>query len=331
MSTTDLVTGIQNKLSSFQQEIDRIESGSVDYEKEQHFAMQLLVKNSTLLGVARNNPQSLKNAMLNIAATGLTLNPVSQLAYLVPRKNEVCLDISYKGLIRTATDSGSILWAQAELVYNDDHFSMRSVGEKPDHTYTPFGDRGDFLGCYVVVKTIEGDFLTTVMSKDEIFYIRDNSQAYKAGYGPWKNFESEMIKKTVVKRASKMWPRTNKIHLLEKAVDITHDLEGIDFETERERDERELAEDFPIPAEEREVGEGSYRINCGKHRGKKLEELSIEELEDRAIFLEQKQKGKGITPKYSEVLTSITMYLEKYYTSEDRLEDEALENASPDE
>jgi recombination protein RecT len=37
-----------------------------------------------------------------VAAIGITLNPASKLAYLVPRDGMVCLDISYMGLLHRA-------------------------------------------------------------------------------------------------------------------------------------------------------------------------------------------------------------------------------------
>ena len=90
--------------------------GGMDYDRESMFAMQSIVKNDYILDVAMKNPQSVRNAVINIAAVGLSLYPATKNAYLVPRDGEICLDISYMGLIKIATDTGSILWAKADIV-----------------------------------------------------------------------------------------------------------------------------------------------------------------------------------------------------------------------
>src|SRR5690606_33352025 len=121
------------------------------------------------------------NAINNVAAIGISLNPARKQAYLVPRDNKVCLDISYIGLVDLATQSGSIAWAKAELVFEQDEFELGAPGCAPRHKFNPFAkDRGDCIGAYVVAKTPAGDFLTDAMSIDEINAIRDRSAAWKA-------------------------------------------------------------------------------------------------------------------------------------------------------
>ncbi len=84
-------------------------SNFVNYDTEAMFAMQIINKNSYLMGIANSNPASLRDAVINIASIGLSLNPATKYAYLVPREKAACLDISYIGLIKLATDTGSIL------------------------------------------------------------------------------------------------------------------------------------------------------------------------------------------------------------------------------
>ena len=75
---------------------------SVTWAKESQFAMQIFQKNDFLTKTAIGNPVSAQNAIINVAAIGITLNPASKLAYLVPRDGMVCLDISYMGLLHLA-------------------------------------------------------------------------------------------------------------------------------------------------------------------------------------------------------------------------------------
>lgn len=205
----------------------------ISHSNEYSFAIQLLRANDYLLGVAMKDKGSLLSAMSNVAAIGLSLNPAAKEAYLVPRKGKICLDPSYAGLIKLATDSGSILWVQANIVYSIDTFADNGPGEKPTHTHDPFSkERGEFVGVYCVAKTKEGDHLTTTMSAAEVLAIRDGSEAFKKGGGPWKSHFSEMAKKTVIRRAFKTWTRSDKIEAesrLAKAVDLSNMNEGMEL------------------------------------------------------------------------------------------------------
>lgn len=190
---------------------------SISFHREAEFAIQIAQANDYLLGVATKAPQSMIDAVTNVAAIGISLNPAKKHAYLVPRKGRVCLDISYMGLMDLAIQSGSIRWAQAVLAHEQDKFTVTSVDRPPTHERNPFDtERGEIVGCYVVAKTADGDYLTETMSRSEIDAIMNRSESVKAGKStPWKTDYGEMAKKTVVKRAQKYWPKTER---LEKAV-----------------------------------------------------------------------------------------------------------------
>lgn len=186
---------------------------SINFEREAGFAIQILTSNDYITKLALSDRQSVANAVTNIAAIGISLNPAKKQAYLVPRKGKICLDISYMGLIDLAVQSGSILWAQADLVYAADAFTLNGFDRPPTHSYNPFSkDRGEMIGAYVVVKTHSGDYLTDCMSKDEIDSIKNRSESVKAGkQSPWDTDYGEMAKKTVVKRAYKYWPKNDRL------------------------------------------------------------------------------------------------------------------------
>lgn len=208
---------------------------SVNYERECVFAMQALMKNDFALKTANNKPQSVHLAMINVAATGLTLNPANGYAYLVPRDGAIFLDISYKGLIKIATDTGSIRWAQAEIVYESDFFEYQGPAKEPIHRCNPFKkDRGDIVGVYCIAKTSDGDVLVEVMDYDELVKIRGKSMAYtKSKSGPWVEWFVQMAKKAVIKRASKTWPYTERAERLNLAVEMANEAEGgYDLEAE---------------------------------------------------------------------------------------------------
>jgi recombination protein RecT len=180
------------------------------------------------------NQQSVINAVTNVAAIGVSLNPARKQAYLVPRDKKVCLDISYIGLVDLATQSGSIIWAKSELVYQNDSFQMGEPGSLPKHLFNPFEkQRGELIGSYVVAKTPTGEFLCDAMSIADIHAIRDRSSAWKAFKSkgascPWVTDEGEMCKKTVIKRGSKLWPKNERLNMAIQHLNVELD-EGIEF------------------------------------------------------------------------------------------------------
>lgn len=211
----------------FFEAIDTSEERTANFNREAGFAIQIITASSYLRGVALQHKQSVVDSVTNVAAIGLSLNPAKKQAYLVPRASrkgeqvKVCLDISYIGLLDLAIMSGSIRWGSAELVHQNDVFKLAGFDAPPVHERDPFATqetRGDVIGAYVVVKTRDGDFLTTPMSIAEILDIRDRSEAWKAKAagksthaGPWESDFGEMAKKTVIKRAYKLWPKTTRL------------------------------------------------------------------------------------------------------------------------
>lgn len=190
---------------------------NLNFEREAEFAIQTIQGNDYSMSIAVKNRQSVVNAVTNIAAIGISLNPAKKQAYLVPRDGKICLDISYIGLMDLAMATGAIRWAQAELVYSGDSFVLNGFDKPPAHSYNPFAKgRGEVVGVYVVVKTADGDYLTETMSIDEVNAIRDRSSAWKAWISkqkscPWVTDPGEMAKKTCVKRAYKFWPKTDRL------------------------------------------------------------------------------------------------------------------------
>jgi recombination protein RecT len=204
----------------------------IKFAAESQFACQLMRANSYLAGIAIKNPQSMIDAVINIAAIGISLNPAQKHAYLVPRDGKVCLDISYMGLLHIATDSGSIMWGQSKIVHQNDAYVNNGVDKAPTHEYAAFGNRGEIIGVYCTVKTAGDDFLTEEMDIEKVHAIRQRSAGFASGKkSPWKTDYEPMIRKTVVKSAYKYWPRCERIA---QAIDyLNKSGEGIDFDNER--------------------------------------------------------------------------------------------------
>src|SRR5690606_9418749 len=195
---------------------------AINWQAEQNYAMQLLSANSFALSIAQQNPVSVQNALRNAAAIGVSLNPANKHAYLIPRKSQngmaICMDISYMGLLHLAMSTGSIEFGQAKLVYKNDHYENNGIDKAPTHKSNTFGDRGELVGAYCVVRTSTGAYLTEEMSVSQLHDVRARSEAYTGGKkgnppsGPWVTDYEEMCRKTVVKRAAKYWPKVDRLH-----------------------------------------------------------------------------------------------------------------------
>lgn len=219
----------------------------LDFVKECEFAKQQLIKNDYTLNAARLNPDSLQSAIANVAAIGISLNPAMQYAYLVPRKIKkemtICLDISYRGLIKLATDTGLIKAVKAELIYEQDDFEYHGFHEEPKFAADPFGDRGQLKGVYAMALLVDGGVLVETMPITDVNKIRDDSEAYKSAVqkggwtydnNVWVKYYTEMVKKTVIKRAFKTLPPSKGSELLGHAIDVINDHEGIEFDKQPE-------------------------------------------------------------------------------------------------
>ena len=208
----------------------------VSWDAESQFAIQAIQANETL---AKCPPYTVQNAIINVAAVGLTLNKADGYAYLIPeyntqtRQTECQLRISFKGLIKAATDSGAIKWVKAEIVKEDDEFLYKGPCELPEHNMNPFKPRGVSVGVYCIAKTCDGDILVDLMPWEEVMKIRDAAKTKKV----WDAWPDEMAKKAIIKRASKQWPKTKQSSQLHKAVEVINEIERSTFDPLKELEE----------------------------------------------------------------------------------------------
>lgn len=252
---------------------------AVSIPAEMNYAIQLLTANQYAAGIAVKNPVSVQNALRNASAIGISLNPANKHAYLVPRSGAICLDISYMGLMHLAQSTGSIEWGQAKLVYEADKYVNQGIDKAPLHEYPAFGQRGAIVGGYCTVKTSTGAYLTEEMSIDQINQVKSRSESAKKNSGPWVTDFEEMCRKTVVKRASKYWPKVDRLN---QAIDYmnTEGGEGITKD--------EVVRDVsPITQESEAFLTDHYNSLDKDKQAKMLEWLHIESIGALCNFTEE--------------------------------------------
>lgn len=225
----------------------------VNYRREAGFALDIIRKSEHL---QKCSAESIRVAVRNVAAIGITLNPVLKLAYLVPREGMCCLDISAPGLVKIATDSGSVLAAKAVVVRANDTYEPRGPFDMPVHQYKAFAsdaERGEIIGAYSVAKLHNGTVIVDELNMDTINKIRSVS---KARNGPWQQWFEEMVKKTTVKRGYKSWPKTERLSMADDVLNQHEGLEEVYIDqgpgtqplTRREQN-RQLAQNAVTPTE----------------------------------------------------------------------------------
>lgn len=233
------------------------------FQKEASFAMQIFQSNDYLM---RMTPDSIKNAIVNVSLTGLSLNPVLKYAYLIPRKGKCVLDVSYMGLAKILTDTGSVKNIEANIVYWGEPFQLER-GTNPFIKHglieDPNTPKGEIRGAYSVATLNDGSKSIEWMDAPELLAIMARSESVKSGKAsPWKTDTSEMCRKTVIKRHYKYLPKSERAVLAATAIDIDHENNGIDFEAERKQQENTVNIDVVQPTQENIDKYGTIPAMC---------------------------------------------------------------------
>lgn len=189
------------------------------------------------------SPGLLFREVSKAAALGLFLDPQLGEAYIIEAYNyktkskEPQLRIGYQGMIKLARQSGEVKHIYAHEVHANDYIDA-SLGADKSLVHKPnlFTDRGAIIGYYAVVKFSDGDFDFEPMDIAQIHSIRDRSDGWKAyvekkiSSTPWATDESEMAKKTVIRRLTKRMPKSPE---LANAIRIEDEAEHSEFHRPR--------------------------------------------------------------------------------------------------
>lgn len=217
-------------------EVQNKKVGMLEYAAEARFALTALSNNPQLL---KCDPVTVTDSMVNLAAMGLSLNPAAQQAALIPRWNskkgglDCTASPQYRGLMKLATDTGLVNNITAEVVFlcEEDSFDV-DLGSNPYLKHKPklFAPKAErlvnlvdleanrMIGAYCIAHfTNSAKPHITVMDLSEVLAVANASDAFnprppkgnqqrRSPSGPWVTWPGEMIKKAVIRRASKQWP-----------------------------------------------------------------------------------------------------------------------------
>jgi recombinase, phage RecT family len=201
-----------------------------------HITAERFVRTAqTAVALTRNiekvrNPASLLAACSKAAADGLILDG-REAALVVDYQGDVQYRPMMRGLLKLAYNSGMVKSIVVEPVHDADLFDYQPTrsDEPIIHKIDLKADRGDWYAVYAKAEFKDGGIVFEVMTKADVFRIRDRSDAYKTFKAnkikstPWSTDELEMSRKTVFRRLSKYLPasadRDDRLHQAAERID----------------------------------------------------------------------------------------------------------------
>lgn len=169
-------------------------------------AQGALRRDPKLADIARRNPASLMQALLECARLGH--EPGTDSFYLVPMGNEIEGIEGYRGVIERMYRAGAVVSVKAEVVKFNDKFEFNpNTMTRPNHIIDWFGDRGDTIGAYAYADMVGGaTSKVVVISPDYIAKVRAMSKGSDKPSSPWVKWYDAMILKTALHRLEPFVP-----------------------------------------------------------------------------------------------------------------------------
>ena len=235
-STSSALTNTSNKgtiaalLESQKKQIALALPKHLTPDRLMRVALTAMSKNSRLLECS---PTSLLGAVIQSAQLGLEPDGALGEAYLIPfaknfkddkgnwqRKMECQFMPGYRGIAKLVRNSGEVISVSAKEVCENDLFEFE-YGSNEKLIHRPaMSNRGAVIYLYAYARLKDGGFQFEIMSKEEVDLIKyqsfrknnpkdknlSNSEIERKIDGVWKDYYTEMARKTVFKKLSKYLP-----------------------------------------------------------------------------------------------------------------------------
>lgn len=221
---------------------------------EKQYALALIASNEKL---QKCTTESTQMALLDVAFTGLSLNPVMAHAYLIPywneglKINEMTFRPSYRGLEHLVHRAGTIKSIQTVLVRSADKFRVETKDNRRIVTHVENSNsKHKVTAAYCILHYSNGGEYVEVMDIDDLEAVK--AQAKKKGGGavwdgPW---YGEMCRKAVLRRALKHAPLDNGGHMAH-ALAVHDKYHPVDFDNkpvDREQVEELISKEQQLAA-----------------------------------------------------------------------------------
>lgn len=148
-------------------------------------------------------PFTVIGAAMTAAAMDLSIDPNLGFAHIVPYKTQASFQMGYKGFIQLGLRTGQYAQMndfkvnkEAFISFNPVTGDLKLDDEKLDE------DAEDIVGYGFYFRLVNGFEKTVYWPKEKVeAHAKRYSQAYRKGYGPWKDNFDGMAAKTVIKLA----------------------------------------------------------------------------------------------------------------------------------
>lgn len=214
-------------------------SPDIAFTAQMRFARQIVVNNAE--GFALVEADAFENAMLDLALTGLSLQPSLGHCYLIPYKKQVNVTISYRGMEHLVLAAGTVKSIQTDLVKKEDPTYRVWVDGTPPMKRVSHekarGKRTAVTHGYCIASYANGGW--HVEDVDAAFFdacLKSATSRNAAGGAVWKGpYADEQRKKSIVRRAYKHWPQDPSGHLA-RVMEMMDKLEPMSFKGEPDKE-----------------------------------------------------------------------------------------------
>lgn len=166
--------------------------------------------------LAECQPAALAGALMECAQ--LQLEPgVSGDCWILPFKGEPTFVGGYQGFLKLNYRSGQVKDVSAHIVYEGDYFS-HTLGDEETLVHEPNGEvRDDMkkaIGVYAIIRTVMGGKIRAHLTRKQVEAIKSKAPSARARTSPWDTHPEWMWKKTALKQASKLAPKSIQVQRL---------------------------------------------------------------------------------------------------------------------
>jgi recombination protein RecT len=167
-------------------------------------ALMYIAGDKKLKELAMEQPAKIAQIVYNFIVLGLDM--LNKECYIIPFGNELVISRDYKAERKLAKKYSveGIRNIQSDVVFSNDEYSY--LDGKFVHNYDPFkseAERGKRIGSYCKITYDNGVENYTFISLDEIKRVKSVSKSANSSFSPWVNWESDMFKKTAIRKAMK--------------------------------------------------------------------------------------------------------------------------------
>lgn len=230
---TALVAFKETLSAKLARQFNRGKRDDLQWQAEKQYALAIIQKNSYL---QKATPESFGMAMLDVAWSGLSLNPVTAHGYLIPYRDternvvEITFKPSYRGLEHLVYRAGTVKSIQTVLVHRGDVFRVETRNNRRVVTHEELGRSTDVTHAYCIVHYANGGEYVEVMTAEQLAAVERAAKSRPGGgavwNGPWKG---EMQRKAVLRRALKHAPLDTG-GAIEHAIAVADKLDPVSFE-----------------------------------------------------------------------------------------------------